>query len=146
MQARFGKVAVVIHTVHYNSKVYRISAAIIISRFAGARFISVVTRVVFHSNMPARGVKKTTVRKRSHALHSNIPARGVKNTIVRKRSHARLTPASRNRIIGMKLAGAARKEMCDKVRKTDGWDSCGQGGQDGQGGQGSQGGHGITER
>jgi hypothetical protein len=38
----------------------------------------------------------------------------------RKLSHARLTPAMRNRIIGMKLAGATRDMMRKKSRKTDG--------------------------
>ena len=34
--------------------------------------------------------------------------------------YARLTPAARNRIIGMKMAGASRADMRNKVRKTDG--------------------------
>ena len=39
---------------------------------------------------------------------------------MKKLSHARLTPAARNRIIGMRMAGAPREEMRDKARKTDG--------------------------
>ena len=38
----------------------------------------------------------------------------------RKRSHARLTPAIRNRIIGMKLVGTTREVMREKSCKTDG--------------------------
>ena len=37
-----------------------------------------------------------------------------------QQSYARLTPAARNRIIGMKMAGASRADMRNKVRKTDG--------------------------
>jgi hypothetical protein len=49
-----------------------------------------------------------------------MPAAVRKTVGKRKISHARLTPATRNRIIGMKLVGAARETMRDKVRKTDG--------------------------
>lgn len=34
--------------------------------------------------------------------------------------HARFSPAARNRIIGMRLAGAKREDIRDKIRKTDG--------------------------
>ena len=44
--------------------------------------------------------------------------RGVRKTI--GNSFARLTPAARNRIIGMALASAPKSEMRDKVRKIDG--------------------------
>ena len=51
-----------------------------------------------------------------------MPGRVAKSAMRRqtKPSFCRLTPAMRNRIIGMKLAGAARSDMCDQVRKTDG--------------------------
>jgi hypothetical protein len=39
--------------------------------------------------------------------------------VPRKMSLARLAPAMRNQIIGMKLAGASKDEVRDKVRRTD---------------------------
>ena len=45
-------------------------------------------------------------------------SRGVRKTI--GNSFAPLTPAARNRIIGMALASAPTSEMRHKVRKTDG--------------------------
>ena len=50
-----------------------------------------------------------------------MPTVGVRKTITKRRqSFARLTPAARNRIIGMSLADSPRDDMRDKVRKTDG--------------------------
>ena len=51
-----------------------------------------------------------------------MPRCVMKSTMKRQKkpSYARLTPAMRNRITGMQLAGAARNDMRDKVRKTDG--------------------------
>jgi hypothetical protein len=54
--------------------------------------------------MPAHGVKKA-IRKKPSAMRS---------------TSARLSPAARNRIIGMSMVGASRPEMCANVRKTDG--------------------------
>ena len=49
-----------------------------------------------------------------------MPARAVLKARKKKVSFARLAPAVRNRIIGMKMAGAVRGDMRDKCRKTDG--------------------------
>ena len=53
-----------------------------------------------------------------------MPPWTVRKTISKRPSarvsFERLTPAARNRIIGMSLAGAPRADMRDKVRKTDG--------------------------
>jgi len=49
-----------------------------------------------------------------------MPARAVLKALKKKVSFARLAPAVRNRIIGMKMAGALRGDMRDKCRKTDG--------------------------
>ena len=53
-----------------------------------------------------------------------MPPANVKKTMLKKPrvkvSFARLTPAARNRIIGMRLAEVPRDMIRDKVRKTDG--------------------------
>ena len=50
-----------------------------------------------------------------------MPASGVKKTNrKRKQSHARMTPAVRNRIIGMRLVGAPRDVIRTKACKSDG--------------------------
>ena len=53
-----------------------------------------------------------------------MPPASVKKTVFKKPrvevSFAPLTPAARNRIIGMCLAEAPREMMRDKFRKTDG--------------------------
>ena len=49
-----------------------------------------------------------------------MPARAVLKALKKKVSFARLAPAMRNRITGMKMAGAFRGDMRDKCRKTDG--------------------------
>jgi hypothetical protein len=49
----------------------------------------------------------------------------VKKTIMKKKpTFARLTPAARNRIIGMRLAGAERQRIRDTIRKSDGSSPC----------------------
>ena len=50
-----------------------------------------------------------------------MPTAGVRKTVNKKKqSFARLTPAVRNRILGMSLGDVAREDMRDKVHEIDG--------------------------
>ena len=54
-----------------------------------------------------------------------VGVKTVKKTIMKKNTtFARLTPAARNRIIGMRLAGAERQRIRDTIRKSDGSSPC----------------------
>ena len=73
--------------------------------------------LIFQARAAILNSKHPADRQHSLFFVHTMP-RGVRKTI--GNSFARLTPAARNRIIGMALASAPKSEMRDKVRKTDG--------------------------
>jgi hypothetical protein len=73
--------------------------------------------LIFQTRAAILNSKHPAYRQHSLFFVHTMP-RGVRKTI--GNSFARLTPAARNRIIGMALASAPKSEMRDKVRKTDG--------------------------